>query len=135
MIQFALLLIQSGDKYEQVRDYTSAFFCKDNIPFAANALIKIQQHTLVDSNDPTNIIPRSYFIISETTGLELLRQTFAIDTFTTPASQIIQEQYLFKAILLLNASISHFEVDYEYTENGLIQEPSSNTPAVQTNSS
>lgn len=94
------------------------FFCKDNIPFAANALIKIQQHTLVDSNDPTNIIPRSYFIISETTGLELLRQTFAIDTFATPASQIIQEQYLFKAILLLNASISHFEVDYEYTENG-----------------
>lgn len=64
------------------------------------------------------MIPKSYFLISETTGLELLRQIFSIESFSTPASQIIQEQNLFKAILLINNLVSRTTLKEEYTEKG-----------------
>lgn len=118
LVRFAILLIQSGEKYEQISDYMSAFFCKDNIAFVADILSKLHKYTLLNPNDITNVIPRTYFIISEGTGLELLRQAFAIQTFDKNEPQIIQEQNLFKAILLINSHISKWNISEEHNPDG-----------------
>lgn len=118
LIKFAILLIQSCEKYEQIRDYVSAFFCKDNISFVADILSMLQKHARLNPYDITNVIPRTYFIISEGTGLELLRQAFAIQTFAKNESQIIQEQNLFKVILLINSQISKWNIPEEHNEDG-----------------
>lgn len=118
LIKFAILLIQSAEKYEQIKDYVSNFFCKDNIPFATDILSILQKHTALNPDNITNVIPRSYFIISEGTGLELLRQVFAIQTFDKEESQVVQERNLFKAILLINSRISKCNITEEYNEDG-----------------
>lgn len=120
LIKFAIHLIQSGEKYEQMKDYVNAFFCKDNLSFVAEALSTLQKQSLLNPNDITNVIPRSYFIISEGTGLELLRQAFAIQAFIKNEPQIIQEQYLFKAILLINTQISKWNIPEEHSEDGCL---------------
>ena len=122
LIKFAIHLIQSGEKYELIKDYVSAFFCKDNISFVADVLSMLKKHTLPNPNDITNVIPRTYFIISEGTGLELLRQIFAIQTFVKNEPQIIQEQNLFKAILLINSHISEWNIPEEHNEDGSLTE-------------
>ena len=118
LIKIALLLIQSSDKYEGIVEYFSDFFCKDNIGFASSVLEKLQKRLQEKDEEPSSMIPKSYFLISETTGLELLRQIFSIEKFFIPAPQIIQEQNLFKAILLVNGLVSKTIVKEEYTEKG-----------------
>lgn len=118
VIKTALLLIQSCSKYEGLVEYISNFFCKDNIAFVSAVLHKFQKQLHDKDDEPASIIPKSYFLISETTGLELLRQIFSIEKFSIPAPQIIQEQNLFKAILLINSLVSKTTVKEEYTEKG-----------------
>lgn len=118
IIKVALLLIQSCDKYEGLVEYMSDFFCKDNIAFVSTVLHKLQNRLHDKDDEPASIIPKSYFLISETTGLELLRQILSIEMFSNPAPQIIQEQNLFKAILLINGHVSKTIVKEEYTEKG-----------------
>ncbi len=118
LIKFALLLIQSKGKYKSIGNYISAFFSKRNISFIESALSNIKTHINSSKAYPEMVIPHSYFIVSETTGLELLRYAFSIEAFDVPETQAIQEQHIFKAILLLNANISQFELESEYTENG-----------------
>lgn len=119
LIRFALLLIQSNDKYESITQYASQCFCKENSQFVYHVLSKLDKNIQGKShNTPAEIIPHEYFIVSETTGLELLRQVFAIEKFEIVSSHVLQEQNLFKAILLINASISKAEVNPEYTERG-----------------
>lgn len=118
LIKFALLLIQSRGKYEYLGDYISAFFCRENESFIEKVLTGIYKHTLKDKTKNQDIIPKSYLIVSETTGLELLRQVYSIsiESFETTQTQAIQEQNLFKAILLINEKISKIDVKKEYTE-------------------
>lgn len=104
------------------RQMTITLFCKDNISFVADVLSMLKKYTLPNPNDITNVIPRTYFIISEGTALELLRQIFAIQTFVKNESQIIQEQNLFKAILLINSHISEWNIPEEYNEDGSLTE-------------
>lgn len=120
LIRTALELIQSRDKYDNIKDYVERFICKENIPFISNILNRIEKLNGGDSTDPTNLIPRSYFLISETTGLELLKHTFAIDplSYKEDGDKVILEQNLFKAILLINSKISHFEVTEEFNDKG-----------------
>lgn len=120
LIKFALLLIQSRGKYEYLGDYISAFFCRENESFIEKVLTGIYKHTLKDKTKNQDIIPKSYLIVSETTGLELLRQVYSIsiESFETTQTQAIQEQNLFKAILLINEKISKIDVKKEYTEKG-----------------
>lgn len=119
LIRFALLLIQTTDKYESIANYSSQCFCKDNSQFVYQVISKLHQKIEAKNhNTPAEIIPHEYFIVSETTGLELLRQVFALDKFEITSSQVLQEQNLFKAILLINANISRTEVKYEYTKDG-----------------
>lgn len=77
----------------------------------------MNNHYAKTLNDPTNIIPRTYFILSESTGLELLKQIFSISNFTNVLPQTTQEQYLFKAILLINSNISETNVLEEFDDN------------------
>lgn len=118
LIRFALLLIQRHDIYESIAQYSSRCFCKENAPFLKQFLLNLHQRIQSKRNAPAEIIPHEYFIVSETTGLELLRQAFAIEEYESIGSQVVQEQNLFKAILLINTSISKIKVDYEYNENG-----------------
>lgn len=120
LIKFALLLIQSRGKYEYLGDYISTFFCRENVPFIEKILKGIDKHTSKDKTNPQDLIPKSYFIVSETTGLELLRQAYSIsiESFETTQTQVLQEQNLFKAILLINEKISKIDVKKEYTEKG-----------------
>jgi len=118
IIKIALLLIQSCNKYEGLVEYLSDFFCKDNIAFVSTVLHKLQKRLQDKDDEPASIIPKSYFLISETTGLELLRQIFSIEKFSIPAPQITQEQNLFKAILLINGLVSKTTVKEEHTEKG-----------------
>ena len=118
LIKFSLLLIQTGDKYERIADYASMFFCKDNSSFINHVLTILQRRITPNPKDITQIIPRSYFIISEGTGLELLKHTFALNSHTQNVPQVIQEQYLFKAILLINSKISHWVVPEDSKEDG-----------------
>lgn len=121
LIKTALEIIQSGNKYENLIDYSKKFIiCQDNTQFISDILNRVEKLEKGDSTDPTDLVPRSYFIISETTGLELLRQAFAIkpEQYKEDGSQALLEQNLFKAILLINSKISHFELTEEYNENG-----------------
>lgn len=118
LVKIALFIIQSKGKYEQLSDFASVFFCQGNASFAEKSLKEIYNKISIHNTNHTSAIRPSYFIISETTGLELLRQAFAIESFETPDSQIIQEQNIFKAILIINSNISHAEVELEYTETG-----------------
>lgn len=118
LIRFALLLIQSNGRYESITQYSSQFFCRENALFLQQVLLRLHQRIQREHNSPAEIIPHEYFIVSETTGLELLRQVFAIEKFEIANSQVLQEQNLFKAILLINANISKAEVKHEYTESG-----------------
>lgn len=120
LIKIALEIIQSGDKYANIADYAKRFICKDNSQFIVNVIERIESLKRDNTIDFSHLIPRSYFIISETTGLELLRQAFAIDSkrYHDNGSQVLLEQNLFKALLLINSKISHFEVKEEYNQKG-----------------
>lgn len=96
LIRFALFIIYSGSKFNNLNNYVTTFFCEQNHDFVKDVLDIMGNHYAKDFNDPTNIIPRTYFILSESTGLELLRQIFSISNFTNTLPQTIQEQYLLK---------------------------------------
>ena len=117
LIRFALFIIYSGSKFKNLNNYVTAFFCEQNHDFVKWVLDIMGSHYAKSSNDPTNIIPRTYFILSESTGLELLRQIFSISNFANTLPQTIQEQYLFKAILSINSNISKINVLEEFDEN------------------
>lgn len=121
LIKFALLLIQSNGKYEKLGDYISAFFCKQNANFAQIILNNFNK-SVAKHNPQERIIPHSYIIASESTGLELLRQVFSTNNYDAHQSPVLQEQNLFKAILLLNTRLSKMEIKEEYTQNGDLTE-------------
>ena len=120
LIGVALRLIYSDDMFSDFKDYCAEFFCAENFNFANECYRLLNEHIQVNNRDITSIIPRTYIITSQSTALELLRQTFAINigdsVHNTP--QVLQEQYLFKAILLINQSIGNWETPLEYNSNG-----------------
>ena len=120
LIGAALRLIYSDDMFSDFKDYCAEFFCAENFNFANECYYLLNEHIQANNRDITSIIPRTYIITSQLTALELLRQTFAINIsdFVPDTSQVLQEQYLFKAILLINRSIGHWEAPLEYNSNG-----------------
>lgn len=120
LIGVALRLIYSDDMFSDFKDYCAEFFCAENFNFANECYRLLNEHIQDNNRDITSIIPRTYIITSQSTALELLRQTFAINIsdFVPDTPQILQEQYLFKAILLINHSIGHWEAPLEYNSNG-----------------
>ncbi len=113
LIRFALYIIYSGKKFKSINDYVATFFCKQNYLFVKEILDTMDKFYANDSNAPAHLIPHTYFIISESTGLELLRYIFSLQSFKNTLPQIIQEQYLFKAILLINSNIGEINVSEE----------------------
>ena len=120
LIGVALRLIYSDDMFSDFKDYCAEFFCAENLNFANECYRLLNEHIQKNNRDITSIIPRTYIITSQSTALELLRQTFAINIsdFVPDTPQVLQEQYLFKAILLINQSIGHWEAPLEYNSNG-----------------
>lgn len=120
LIGVALRLIYSDDMFSDFKDYCAEFFCAENFNFANECYRLLNEHIQENNKDITSIIPKTYIITSQSTALELLRQTFAINIsdFVLDTPQVLQEQYLFKAILLINQSIGHWEVPLEYNSNG-----------------
>lgn len=117
LVQFALYVIYSGSKQVNFIEAIQKFFCNQNDDFLNEIFLAIDKIRNRNISNPTNIIPRTYSIFTETTGLELLRQTFSIQCFNCRLSQTIQEQYLFKAILLINSNISKAKVEDEFDVN------------------
>ena len=120
LIGVALRLIYSDDMFSDFKDYCAEFFCAENFNFANKCYRLLNEHIQENNRDITSIIPRTYIITSQSTALELLRQTFAINIsdFVLDTPQVLQEQYLFKAILLINQLIGHWEAPLEYNSNG-----------------
>ena len=120
LIGVALRLIYSDDMFSDFKDYCAEFFCTENFNFANECYRHLNEHIQENNRDITSIIPRTYIITSQSTALELLRQTFAINIsdFVLDTPQVLQEQYLFKAILLINQLIGHWEAPLEYNSNG-----------------
>lgn len=120
LIGVALRLIYSDDMFSDFKDYCAEFFCAKNFYFANECYRLLNEHIQENNRDITSIIPRTYIITSQSTALELLRQTFAINIsdFVLDTPQVLQEQYLFKAILLINQLIGHWEAPLEYNSNG-----------------
>ena len=120
LIGVALRLIYSDDIFSDFKDYCAEFFCAENFNFANECYRLLNEHIQENNKDITSIIPRTYIITSQSTALELLRQTFAINIsdFVLDTPQVLQEQYLFKAILLINQLIGHWEAPLEYNSNG-----------------
>ncbi len=120
LIGIALRLIYSDDMFSDFKDYCAEFFCAENFNFANECYSILNEHIQENNRDITSIIPRTYIITSQSTALELLRQTFAINIsdFVHNTPQVLQEQYLFKAILLINQSIGNWEAPLEYNSNG-----------------
>lgn len=120
LIGVALRLIYSDDMFSDFKDYCAEFFCAENFNFANECYRLLNEHIQKNNRDITSIIPRTYIITSQSTALELLRQTFAINIgdFIHNTPQVLQEQYLFKAILLINQSIGNWETPLEYNSNG-----------------
>ena len=120
LIGVALRLIYSDDMFSDFKDYCAEFFCAENFNFANECYSILNEHIQENNKDITSIIPRTYIITSQSTALELLRQTFAINIsdFVHNTPQVLQEQYLFKAILLINQSIGNWEAPLEYNSNG-----------------
>ena len=120
LIGVALRLIYSDDMFSDFKDYCAKFFCAENFNFANECYSILNEHIQENNRDITSIIPRTYIITSQSTALELLRQTFAINIsdFVHNTPQVLQEQYLFKAILLINQSIGNWEAPLEYNSNG-----------------
>lgn len=120
LIGVALRLIYSDDMFSDFKDYCAEFFCAENFNFANECYRLLNEHIQENNRDITSIIPRTYIITSQSTALELLRQTFAINIsdFVLDTPQVLQEQYLFKAILLINQLIGHWEAPLEYNPNG-----------------
>lgn len=120
LIGVALRLIYSDDMFSDFKDYCAEFFCAENFNFANECYGILNEHIQENNRDITSIIPKTYIITSQSTALELLRQTFAINIsdFVHNTPQVLQEQYLFKAILLINQSIGNWEAPLEYNSNG-----------------
>ena len=120
LIGVALRLIYSDDMFSDFKDYCAEFFCAENFNFANECYRLLNEHIQENNRDITSIIPRTYIITSQSTALELLRQTFAINIsdFVLDTPQVLQEQYLLKAILLINQLIGHWEAPLEYNSNG-----------------
>ncbi len=120
LICTALRLIYSDDIFSDFKDYCAEFFCKQNLNFANECYHFLNEHIQENNKDITSVIPRTYIITSQSTALELLRQTFAINIsdFVSNTPQVLQEQYLFKAILLINQSIGYWEAPLEYNSKG-----------------
>ena len=120
LIGVALRLIYSDDMFSDFKDYCAEFFCAENFNFANECYRLLNEHIQKNNRNITSIIPRTYIITSQSTALELLRQTFAINIgdFIHNTPQVLQEQYLFKAILLINQSIGNWETPLEYNSNG-----------------
>lgn len=122
LIGVSLRLIYSNDIFSIFKNYCEEFFCLDNTNFANECNLNLNEYLKNNKNDITSVIPRNYIITSQSTALELLRQTFAIniDDFIPNISQVLQEQYLFKAILLINKSISNWNTPLEHNSKGEI---------------
>ena len=120
LICVALRLVYSDDMFSSFKDYCAEFFCAENSDFANECYHLLSKHVQEKNNDITSVIPRTYIITSQSTALEVLRQTFAIniDDFVPNTPQMLQEQYLFKAILLINQSVGYWEVPLEYNSKG-----------------
>lgn len=117
LIDTALYIIYSEDKLKYFSEYTNRFFSKQNHPFVKGVLDKLNKYLTRNNNDIANFVPHSYFILSESTGLELLKQVFSIQNFSKSLPQVFQEQYLFKAILLINKELGKTNVSEEFDAN------------------
>ena len=120
LICFALRLIYSDGKYSDFKDYCSEFFCTENFNFVNDCYKHLYEYIQESENNISYIIPHKYIIISQSTALELLRQIFSIDKneFVVNVPKDLQEQYLFKALLLINQIIGYWEVPVELNSQG-----------------
>lgn len=120
LVCFALRLIYSDGKYSDFKDYCSKFFCAENLNFMNDCYKHLYEYIQESDNIISHIIPHKYIIISQSTALELLRQIFSIDKneFVVNVPKDLQEQYLFKALLLINQIIGYWEVPTELNSQG-----------------
>lgn len=120
LICFALRLIYSDGKYSDFKDYCSEFFCTENFNFVNDCYKHLYEYIQESENNISYIIPHKYIIISQSTALELLRQIFSINKneFVVNVPKDLQEQYLFKALLLINQIIGYWEVPVELNSQG-----------------
>lgn len=118
-IDFTLgLLYNSNNSHITLNEYLNSFLSEQNREFAEHIITNYNNVRYNDAKDPTNIIPRSYFIVSESTAQELLREVFSIREYKNNESTVIQEQNLLKAIALINQRISNWNVDHEINSRG-----------------
>lgn len=115
LIQFALRLIYCSNDIKNFDSYKKLFFSSSNKEFVNHIDDKLYQKCVLDSNC---IIPHSYSILSESTGLELLRHTFAVEEFENVLSNTILEQYLFKILLIINQNISSWIIPKDIDDKG-----------------
>ena len=120
LICLALRLVYSDDRFSEFRDYCAEFFCKDNQQFAEAAFNNISRHIANNKEDITWKPLRTYIVLSQSTALELLKYAFAIDKkdYIDNVPIELQEQYLFKAILSINQTISEWEIPDGNNANG-----------------
>lgn len=118
-IDFALGLLYNGS-YSKIslNEYIKSFLSEQNKEFAEHIITNYNEVRHNDAKEPTSIIPRTYFIVSESTAQELLREVFAIREYKNNVPTVIQEQNLLKAIALINQSISHWNIDPEINSTG-----------------
>lgn len=118
-IDFALGLLYNGNNSKiTLNEYIELFLSKHNREFAEYITINYNKVLYRDIKSPTGVIPRSYFLVSESTAQELLRVMFSIREYKNDVPIVIQEQNLLKAIVLINQSISHWNIDNEINSTG-----------------
>ena len=118
-IDFALGLLYNGNNSKiTLNEYIELFLSKHNREFAEHITINYNEVLYRDIKSPTGVIPRSYFLVSESTAQELLRVMFSIREYKNDVPIVIQEQNLLKAIVLINQSISHWNIDNEINSTG-----------------
>ena len=118
-IDFALGLLYNGNNSKiTLNEYIELFLSKHNREFAEHITINYNEVLYRDIKSPTGVIPRSYFLVSESTAQELLRVMFSIREYKNDVPTVIQEQNLLKAIVLINQSISHWNIDNEINSTG-----------------
>ena len=118
-IDFALgLLYISNNSKITLNEYVKLFLSSHNREFAEYITTNYKEVLYVDTTQPSGIIPRSYFLVSESTAQELLRVIFSIQEYKHNVPTVIQEQNLLKAITLINQFISHWNIENEINSRG-----------------
>ena len=89
-IDFALGLLYNGNNSKiTLNEYIELFLSKHNREFAEHITINYNEVLYRDIKSPTGVIPRSYFLVSESTAQELLRVMFSIREYKNDVPIVI----------------------------------------------